>query len=282
MGSRNMIGATVHWLIEVDVFAETAHRITRALDARGQPWVRYHDDVSAAELPGCDGPVLFWGSLGAAYGEESMLAGLRSDLRPGAIGDIRRFYCSAYQRELRGVAMVNAHSVFTSVAELVREPARVLTSLGRPACVFVRPDSPLKPFSGRVLNVSDLSLGALDHGFYYDDERLPIVVSDVRTVGREWRLVVGQGQIIAGCEYQASRTGMGAGVPGSVLNVATRVASASWQAAPLYVVDVAEVDGALAVMELNPFSGADLYDCEPDAIVDAASAVAARLYRDTA
>ena len=30
-------------------------------------------------------------------------------------------------------------------------------------------------------------------------------------------------------------------------------------------------------MELNPFSGADLYDCDPDAVVIAATAVAARL-----
>ncbi len=35
--------------------------------------------------------------------------------------------------------------------------------------VFVRPDSPLEPFSGRVLERGRISLQALDHGFYYDD-----------------------------------------------------------------------------------------------------------------
>jgi hypothetical protein len=51
-----------------------------------------------------------------------------------------------------------------------------------------------------------------------------------------------------------------------------------WQAAPIYIVDVAEVAGAPRVMEPNPFSGADLYDCDLHAIVGAASRVALRLY----
>lgn len=40
--------------------------------------------------------------------------------------------------------------------------------------VFVRPDSALKPFSGRVLGASDLSLSALDHGYCNDDLDLPL------------------------------------------------------------------------------------------------------------
>ena len=42
--------------------------------------------------------------------------------------------------------------------------------MGDPSRIFVRPDSPLKPFSGRVLDRDSISLAALDHGFYFDDE----------------------------------------------------------------------------------------------------------------
>jgi len=42
-----------------------------------------------------------------------------------------------------------------------------------------------------------------------------------------------------------------------------------------------DVDGALRVLELNPFSGADLYDCDPAAVVQAASSVAERLFAAT-
>ena len=63
---------------------------------------------------------------------------------------------------------------------------------------------------------------------------------------------------------------------------AEQVAAAEWQAAPLYVVDVAEVDDEFGVMELNPFSGADLYHCDPESVVDAASQVAERLFAEQA
>lgn len=267
---------TVHWLIEVDVFADAASRITGALDAHGQPWTRYHDGVAAAELPPVDVPLIFWGSLGAAYTDR-----VAARWKPGAIGDVGRFACKGYYQQLGDIPLANAESVFTTVADLVTAPNAMLAPLGQPERVFVRPDSPLKPFSGRSLTVSEISLAALDHGFYYEDDQLPVVVSralEEGELGREWRFVVGDGRVIAGCEYVASREGKGADVPGAARDLAARVARAEWQAAPLYVVDVAEVAGDLRVMELNPFSGADLYHCDPVAVVDGASAVARSLH----
>lgn len=58
--------------------------------------------------------------------------------------------------------------------------------------------------------------------------------------------------------------------------IAVQVARCEWQPAPIYTVDVAEVDGQLRVLELNPFSGADLYRCDPHAVVEAVARVAAR------
>jgi len=235
--------------------------------------VRHHDDVSAAELPGVDEPLIFWGSLGAAYTQR-----VAAKWKPGAVGDVAQFTCSAYFRGLDGIPIANADSVFTTVADLVADPAASVGPLGEPERVFVRPDSPLKPFSGRELAVSDINLDALDHGFYYDDDQLAIVVSTPKQVRREWRLVIADRQVVASCEYQASREGIGTEVPEAVTGLAALVAAAEWQPAPLYVVDVGEVSEKLQVMELNPFSGADLYHCDPGAVVDAVSRVAERLF----
>jgi hypothetical protein len=242
----------MHWLIETVVFPETASRVTAALDAAGEPWTRWHEDLR--RLP--EGDVIFWGSLGAAYERRVR----------GAVGDIERFRCSSYFREL-GPLLANRDAIFTTVRELVDDPASVLAPLGSPARVFVRPDSALKPFAGRAVATAELSLAALDHGFYYYDERLPIVIAPARTVGREWRFVIGDGAVVAGCEYGAERAGRGGDVPAAARMVADAVAAHAWQAARLYVADVAEIGGALAVVELNPFSGADLYDCDAAAIV---------------
>jgi hypothetical protein len=263
----------VQWLIEVDVFPDTAKRICGELDRVGLRWTRYHDEVRGVELPSKDLPVIFWGSLGAAYTDC-----VAANWTPGAIGDVGRFACRAYYEGIAGIPFANSDAIFTTVADLVADPASNLASLGTQERVFIRPDSPLKPFSGRELSVSEISLSALDHGFYYEDDQLPIVVSTPKRVEREWRFVVGDGAVVAGCEYVESREGVGTDVPDGAQALAARVAEAEWQAAPLYVVDVGEVDGDYRVMELNPFSGADLYHCDPAAVVATGTRIAQRLF----
>ncbi len=50
---------------------------------------------------------------------------------------------------------------------------------------------------------------------------------------------------------------------------AAHIAAALEPPEPVYVLDVCECDGELHLLELNPFSGADLYDCDLDTIVRA-------------
>jgi hypothetical protein len=142
--------------------------------------------------------------------------------------------------------------------------------------VFVRPDSALKPFAGRVLDASAISRSALDHGYYYDDDALPIVVAPARQIQREWRTVVADGQVITGCAYTTERRGAEEALPEPVREIAEHVARGDWQPAAIYIVDVAEVDNQLRVLELNPFSGADLYRCDPHAVVAAVARVSER------
>ena len=71
--------------------------------------------------------------------------------------------------------------------------------------VFVRPDSPLKPFAGRVVTLAGLSAADLDHGFYYDDLELPIVITPLRRVVAEWRFVIAAQTIVAASGYDPRR-----------------------------------------------------------------------------
>lgn len=263
----------VVWLIETGVFPATAPRVTAALDVRGQRWIRYEDGMPASQLPELCAAVVFWGSLGAAYVERVAARWI-----PGAFGDIAQFRCTAYVPRLRPW-LVNHDVVFASVRDLVDRPQATLAPLGNPARVFVRPDSALKPFAGRVVDVDRLTRAALDHGFYYDDDELLVQIAPARALGREWRCVVADGEVVAACEYGAERRARDGGTPTAVLERASAVARAPWQVAPIYCVDVAEVDGGLGVLELNPFSGADLYGCEPAPIIDAANRIAERLVR---
>lgn len=141
--------------------------------------------------------------------------------------------------------------------------------------MFVRPDSPLKPFSGRVLSAEAVSLPALDHGFYFDDPTLPVIVAPVQAVGREWRYVVVNRQIVAGSAYEADgRLALPDEPGGEPWMFASQIAAELPPPEAVYVLDLCEVDGHLRLLELNPFSGADLYACQAENVVRAVSEAA--------
>ncbi|WP_343076481.1 ATP-grasp domain-containing protein [Jiangella mangrovi] len=143
--------------------------------------------------------------------------------------------------------------------------------------VFVRPDSALKPFSGRVLERDQITLRALDHGFFYDDDSLPVVVAPEITIGHEWRFVVVGATVVAGSDYTSlSRTAGAALSPehpawGYAADLASKVEPPD----PVFVLDVCETDAGLRLLEFNPFGGADLYGCDRAAIVGAVHALLA-------
>lgn len=123
-----------------------------------------------------------------------------------------------------------------------------------------------------------LSLAALDFGFYFDDRTLPVVVAPVRQVDREWRYVVAAGEIMAGSAYAADgRRALPDAPTAEPWSFAQTVASSIAPPEIVYVLDVCEAGGELRLLELNPFSGADLYACNADEVVRAVSMVAARL-----
>jgi hypothetical protein len=160
----------------------------------------------------------------------------------------------------------------STVDALVADAPGILKEIGAPETVFVRPDSPLKPFSGRVLRSDEISLKALDHGFYYDDESLPIVAAPVQKVGTEWRYVVVEGHVVAGSAYEpAGRSARADDPSGEPWSLASRIAGTLAAPEATYVMDICDSDAGLRLLELNPFSGADLYACDRDAVVAAVS-----------
>jgi hypothetical protein len=257
------------WVVESAAFASGDEPLRSAAARAGHAVVEWDDawwaDGGWPRLAGR--PVVFHGSLGNA-------ARVRAELpwRPGAFCDVEAFRCSAwYERARRW--LVHERWLVLPADVLAADPRGALAPLGSPDAVFVRPDSPLKPFAGRVLARERISLAALDHGFYYDDPSLPVVVAPVRAIGREWRYVVAGQRVIAGSAYAAAgRAPLPDVQTGEPWRLAAAVAAALAPPEAVYVMDVCEADGDLRLLELNPFGGADLYACDADAVVAALAA----------
>lgn len=261
----------VTWILQSDTFGPAHAAFGSAIDELGHPRLEWDDrwlDIPAR----CPvvGPAVFHGSLGTAHRIRQEL-----DLRPGAFCDEHAFRCSTWY-ERATPWLLHRRWLHCSAQELAEDPVGVAGHLAsETGRVFVRPDSPLKPFSGRVLPLEGLDLAALDHGYYYDDPALPVVVCPVAPVVHEWRFVVVDGEVVAASGYEASRRATDRG-PAAPIDEACAIVSALAPPEPVFVLDLCLSDGAVRLLELGPFSGADLYGCDPRAVVDAVSRLAGR------
>lgn len=261
----------ITWVLEKEMFSDGHARLAEAAQRAGHN-VEWWQDAWMEENTAPDWQdmfVLFHGSLGCANHIRQKI-----NWKPGAFCHVQGFQCSQYYSS---VSQWLVHQCWhkTTVEEFINNSPAIFEKLNLQSECFVRPDSPLKPFSGRVLHKDKISLKALDFGFYYEDIHLPIMVTPIRSIGREWRFVAMHNSIIASSEYIAEgRSETRVDIPSEVIEFAQIIVEKITPPDILYVLDIAECDKELRLMELNPFSGADLYNCDRDAIVTSVSSIA--------
>jgi hypothetical protein len=264
--------SAVTWVLESDIFPETHAPIRSAIRELGFTLIDWSDSWWANGIPS-DVPsesVVFHGSLGNAAQITNQL-----DWSPGSYCPVQAFHCSSWYDSAREW-LVHTDWHLVPANELVADAPAVAATIHASGSFFVRPDSPLKPFSGRVVDIDSISLSKLDHGFYYEDETLPVVVAPLRQIGNEWRFVIVSGNVVAGSAYDpATRKPVVASLDSAAATFAASVASSIPAPADVYILDVCECDDQLRLLELNPFGGADLYACDAKAIVQAVSEIAA-------
>ena len=264
----------VQWVFESGVFpTEQVQAFCKAAVGLGHWAVPWRDEwregllslPPPAHTPSL--PFIFRGSLGNAVWVRENLP-----WRPGAYCDVEAFRCTSYYpRAERWLLAGNKWRALPAQQFVDEALDQHLMHF------FVRPDSPLKPFSGRLLTRDEVSWEAIDYGFYYDNRDLVVVVSEPRSITAEWRYVVVDQRVVAGSAYAAQgRAALPDSPEGAPWRFAQEVASALDPPEEVYVLDVCEADDRLHLLELNPFSGADLYACDPGAVVRAVSAVASR------
>lgn len=148
------------WVLEAGVFPETHAAMAAAVKSASMRLVEWDDAWwRRGDWPRLDGPSVFHGSLGNADRIAREVS-----WRPGAYCKTEAFRCSTWYPSAEPWLL---HSTWraTTVAALVESPSKELAFLADASRFFVRPDSPLKPFSGRVVSRERLSLSALDHGY---------------------------------------------------------------------------------------------------------------------
>lgn len=225
-------------------------------------------DIAGAEHLPVDACVIFRGTL-------SLMRHIQATRRwaPGAWCDFRNLACSAYYAHF-GPHLLNRDYTLLPIAEAVRLADLLFARHGAHGQVFVRPDSVGKGFTGALASRPTMTHNFFGAGF---DPEMLVLVASPKKLGREWRLVVVKGKVVAASQYRGAE-----GVeelpdcPGDVLQFASDVLRrVAWRPAPAFVMDVCESEGGLRVLELGSFGCSGHYAADVAEVVRAASELAA-------
>lgn len=264
----------------------------------------YCDELAAAVTKNGDTPVSLnrpsppyqWDDTGNAYrkafpegacvvahGDIDLVMRVLEDQRwtPGAFATVEHYFCSHYYSHF-GRFLLNRDYLMLPYAELPRCKEFLFRTLGREGTLFIRPDSPLKIFTGMTVSHSQFDRDYEFMGFYEFPVESLVVVSSPKTIVAEWRFVIADGKVVSGSQYVDGKEHISriANDPGA-LQCAEQVLQSGYEPDPVWVLDVCQtVDQQYHLLEIGGFSFAGLYACDKDLVVQAVSAVAERIHRE--
>jgi hypothetical protein len=268
------------WLIDADMFAGYREELVAAIRAAGheahlirapQPPYRW-DDVGSSYWAACPADACV-----IAHGDIEFVTRIRRESRwlPGAFGTVENYFCSNYYCHL-GQYLLNRDYIMLPFGELRRQREFLFSTIGRDGKIFVRPDSPLKLFTGQVVARNTFERDLEFMAFYEFPPRSLVLASAPFRIEKEWRFVVAEKEIVAGCQYKhADQMSLAAGFDPQARDLAAVIAAQDYQPDPVWIVDICQTtDGQYHLLEIGGFSFADLYLCDKAAIAKAVSAAA--------
>jgi hypothetical protein len=270
----------VGWLIDADMFPHYRDELVKSIRAQGhearlirapQPPYRW-DDV------GCSYRETFLkDACVVAHGDIELVHRVVREGRwtPGAFATIEHFFCSNYYSHFSDY-LLNRDYVTLPFEELPGRREVLFDTFGRGARIFVRPDSPLKLFTGQVVSRETFDADYEFMGFYEFPTSSMVIVSCPQEIETEWRFVVADRRVIAGCQYKnAGAMDAQPQYDSAAFKLATQIASSEYQPDPVWVMDICKTsDDAYHLLEIGGFSFADLYACDQCAIVAEVSKIA--------
>ena len=271
---------SVGWLLDAEMFDHYRESLVGAIKGQGH----------RVELVTAPSPPYRWDDVGpqwlevypegdcvVTHGDIEFATRVRDSGRwtPGAFCTVEHYVWSHYASKYADF-LLNADYVMLPFGELRRRREFLFDAVGSDGRFFARPDSPLKLFTGQLVTADSFEKD-LEYMAFYDvpDDAL-VVVSSPKPIVDEWRFVIAQREVAAGCRYRRGGKLLSeAGYDDDALRVAESVAAREYQPDPVWVVDIGRTtNGEYGVVEIGGFSFADLYACDMSAVVRSVSAAA--------
>lgn len=277
-------GTRVNWLLDGEMFAD------------------YHDELVTA-IRGCNGtaisvrrprPPYDWDDVGDSFrnsfppnscvvthGDLDLVSRViaHGDWSPGAFATFENFACESYYPHF-GRRLLNHDHVTLPFGEFLQQAGSLFDRFGRDDRLFVRPNSPLKSFTGQTIDraslVKDLEFIAFQ-GIRADAK---VVVSSAKDILAEWRFVVTERSVVAGSQYKLNReAAVASRCDVAAIQFAKDTISVDYSPDPVWILDICQTtDGDFHILEIGGFSHSNLYACDKRLVAGAVSQIALSIH----
>lgn len=259
----------VNWLLEKDTFEENLEPFKKAILDLGfsykiteyVPFMEntYHELFDAKDC------VVMYGSLQLAREIN------KCPWVPGVYCDLPKFECIYYYTKLHKF-LLNAPYIMVPYGDLINQEEFLFNTISNNDCVFIRPSSGFKTFTGKVIHKSTYEKDVKYLGFYDSPEETICVVAAPQNIQAEWRLVSVDKQIVAASQYRWNgQRVLARGCPDEVTQLAQEITN-TWNPEPCWTIDICRLQsGELKLLEIGSFSCAGLYECDAYPIVESVS-----------
>jgi hypothetical protein len=264
------------WLIEANVEGLPSEQLGAEVRRQGMvvhvvkflPNLPIPKDIAGSESLALDACVVFRGTLG-------LMRHIQTTRRwkPGGWCTFPNLACSRYYAYF-GPFLLNREYTFLPSAEALRLRESLFARYAREGCVFVRPDSVDKGFTGTLADKASFNRALSSIAF---DPTTLVLVASPKKISHEWRLIVANGEVIAGSQYsEDGQSRVLAGCPNEVLAFgATVLQQVDWRPDAMFIMDVCASEDGLRLLELNSFSCSGHHLANLEAVVKKASELAA-------
>lgn len=244
----------MHWVIQENMFWDAAvERLAEALRRLEIP----HTLAKVIPFGGglevdveMTGPVVVVGSMSLAH------YAVQRGWSPGAWINAERFGYQAYV-EAFGELMLNhdAHAVrFADALDHDMES------------FFIRPDDDGKLFAGTITNRARFAdwqakIASADLTWTITPNT-KVIVSSIKTIITETRFIVVNGDVVTGSVYRRDGRTLYDSVVSPDVEIFARKQAQLWTPDRVCVLDVAETDDGMRIVEFNNFNSAGWYECD--------------------
>lgn len=217
-----------------------------------------------------------------AHGDIELVTRVANERRwnPGAFCTVDNYLFSSYSVHL-GSFLLNSEYAMLPFGELNRQREWLFNTFGQNGSIFVRPDSPLKLFTGQIAKSETFDADLEYMAFYEFPPSSLVVVSSPKQILAEWRFVIVNGRVVTGSEYKRDdKFGTRPDVDENARQYAETVAGNGYQPDPVWILDVCQTDDrSFHLLEIGGFSFADLYASDMDLIAKHVSEAAELVWK---